>query len=520
MLRCSVLGSVVTQLATLVRGAVMTQTHRGEAWSTSLPGHPYSCPLYHHRTEMEGESAQLLPGYLAVCWSAHLLTTTPACLPLLSGWTGNWRTLATCQQTTLGRGWSSTNQTLALLPQNRDGTDRETGADSHLLLSANGRSSTVPAVAVEGQVFFRDCDLEGRFFAVCQRDGSWVAALQSNGRWSSPELSPQPPTVCSQRTSPPPAPPPPPSIGAPPSASNAVAGGCPRGSYRSREQCADCPAGSYQPLDGFRGMGCTLCSAGRYRDHTLSASMCEICPSGRYGGELGAVACRSCPTGWQTPRPGGTGLMNCSIKTDPLSPPPTTMSVAAVPRGSPPPSAYSTAATDENSRSFGLALWSWFAWAGGASRELFLGLCIISCACIRCCARLFRKCKDRALGRGSGAGETRLLLTPVGVIPHRSDPRCHCCLDQVRCHAPTGGSSVRERRSDLRCSWLHKTMVNMSLQCLVVEPGDSTDTIVPVLTSLLVLRAWSRIGWKLLRHCSPHLSWTLLRDVVTQTRGR
>jgi hypothetical protein len=59
VLHCSVLGLVVTQLATLVCDAVMTQTHRGEAWSTSLPGHPYSCPLYHHRTEMEGESAQL-----------------------------------------------------------------------------------------------------------------------------------------------------------------------------------------------------------------------------------------------------------------------------------------------------------------------------------------------------------------------------------------------------------------------------------------------------------------------------
>ena len=346
-----------------------------------------------------------------MCLTDHLLTTTRACLSLLSGWTGNWRTLSTCQQTTLGRGWSTTNQTLGLLPRSTDGTDRDTGVEQHALLRASGSSSTASTLAVEGQVFFRDCDLEGRVFAVCQRDGSWVAALQSNGRWSSPELSPRPPTVCSPRpspTRPPPSPSPSPAVDAPPPAANAVAGGCPRGRYRSREQCVDCPAGSYQPLDGFRGMDCTLCSAGRYRDHTLSASTCEICPSGRYGGEPGAGACTSCPTGWETPRAGGTGLINCSIATDPLSLPPGAMSVAPVPRATTPPSAYSTAATHEDSRSFGLALWSWFAWAGGASRELFLGLCIFSCACIRCCARVFRKCKDRALGRGSGAGETRV----------------------------------------------------------------------------------------------------------------
>lgn len=59
VLHCSVPGSVVTRLATLAGSAVMTLTHRGEAWSTSLPGHPYSCRLCHRRTEMEGESAQL-----------------------------------------------------------------------------------------------------------------------------------------------------------------------------------------------------------------------------------------------------------------------------------------------------------------------------------------------------------------------------------------------------------------------------------------------------------------------------
>lgn len=369
--------------------------------------------------------------------SDRLPTLAPACVWLLSGWTGNWRTLSICQEAALGRGWSTTNQTLAVPPQSTGGTD-SADVEPQPLLNANGESTAPSATAVEGELLFRECDFEGRVFALCQRDGSWVGALHNDERWSLPEGSPQPPTVCSDRPPPSPAPP-------------LAAGGCPRGSYRNRGQCAECRPGYYQPSDGFRGTECTLCSPGRYRDHTLRASICEICPTGRYGRERGATTCRSCPPGRQTPRAGGTGLTNCSLTMDDVGPvqfrvndsatitrappspaPPATVSASAVPRGT--ASFAASADSDEgegeaeDDRSIGLVLWSWFAWAGGASRELFLGLCIISCGCIRFCARSLRKCKDRACGRGSGSGESQSLLASDRIV-YALTHGCQLCMD-------------------------------------------------------------------------------------------
>jgi hypothetical protein len=317
----------------------------------------------------------------------------------------------------LGRGWSTTNETLVLPSSQLDDADSISTDEPQPLLSAHYHSETTAATAVEGEICFRDCDVDGRIFAVCLGNGSW-AAVHSNGLWV-PEYPARPPAVCSR---PPPPPPPPHAVG-----------GCPRGSYQARGRCIDCPAGYFQPSQGFRGGDCTLCPPGRYRNASLSASSCDICPAGRYWRERGAVACRTCPGGRYTPRAGGTGLINCSIVNadtggmhfslnvttvpSPPPPPPPTRAPSAVPAvAAVPPDDEEEGDGEEDEDSAILVLWSWFAWAGGASRELFLGSCIIGCAGCRMCFRGCKKCKARALGqqqdrRGAHGGGGRRTLS-------------------------------------------------------------------------------------------------------------
>ena len=361
------------------------------------------------------------------------------------GWAAKWRTLARCHTSLLGSGWSSTNRTLALMDDDAD--SQPLLSDSHgsvygkytsnlprcVILWVHFDRLLVSIAAVESEIFSRTCVMEGDVFAACLSDGSWAAVTA--GDLSNPVTRPM---VCSP---PPPPPPPPPSVPRPPpppgpAPPHVILGGCPRGTYRaSGGRCVACSIGYFQPSDGFRGSACTMCPPGRYRNDTEvnDGSRCDKCPVGSYIYGRGAVNCRQCPDGRSTPGVGATGLINCTVLIDdsgmhfslpdvdllccnvsqPRLPP------LVVPAGVSPQGIGAAAAAaaphnpgdiapgegqrpGETEPDLFLRVLSWFAWAGGATREVFLTMCLLGGCLIKCVYKGCAKAKKRCGGDGNG----------------------------------------------------------------------------------------------------------------------
>jgi len=81
---------------------------------------------------------------------------------------------------------------------------------------------------------------------------------------------------------------------------------CPAGQYISRDGCAYCLPGTYNPTAGSNY--CSYCSAGTYNPNqgSTSASACLPCPTGTYNPSIAAASCSTCPTGTVQPSTGAS----------------------------------------------------------------------------------------------------------------------------------------------------------------------------------------------------------------------
>jgi len=81
---------------------------------------------------------------------------------------------------------------------------------------------------------------------------------------------------------------------------------------RTRDACAECPAGTYQPAPRQANIStCMRCAPGTYVART-GAVACRKCPSGTWGADFEATECSVCPEGTWTQGSGSIRQDQCA----------------------------------------------------------------------------------------------------------------------------------------------------------------------------------------------------------------
>jgi len=77
------------------------------------------------------------------------------------------------------------------------------------------------------------------------------------------------------------------------------------------ETCEECPIGFYSNTPGMGIGSCIACPLGTY--HQQSTKSCELCPADSYNDMMNSTECKSCPTGFGTPKLGSISIHDCLI---------------------------------------------------------------------------------------------------------------------------------------------------------------------------------------------------------------